>query len=76
MRGTNDWIMSAYDNEMIMQVLERNGHQDHELYQFPGLDHWNTIHQTPTDSYLGKPGEWDEKISSILVEWTKELITK
>jgi len=76
MRGTNDWIMSAYDNEIIIQVLKKNGHQDHELYQFPGLDHWNTIHETPTDSYLGKPGEWDERISDILLEWAKELVAK
>lgn len=73
MRGTHDWIMSAYDNEMIVQVLEKNGHQDHELYQFPGLDHWNTIHQSPTRSYRGQPGEWDERISGILVDWAKEL---
>ncbi|MEM6843035.1 MAG: PDZ domain-containing protein [Bacteroidota bacterium] len=76
MRGTNDWIMSAYDNEMIMQVLEETGHQDHELYQFPGLDHWNTIHERPNDSYLGKPGKWNERISGILVEWAKELVAK
>ncbi|WP_020527720.1 PDZ domain-containing protein [Flexithrix dorotheae] len=73
MRGTNDWIMSSFDNQMIMEVLARNGNQQAELYEFPGLDHWNTIHEKPADSFFGNPGKWDQNISDIIVQWAKEL---
>jgi len=73
MRGTNDWIMSAYDNQMIMQLLDRKGHKDHQLYEYPGLDHWNTIHPTPENSFFGRPGKWEDDISGILVGWVREL---
>ena len=71
--GTNDWIMSEYDNDIIMEVLGAAGHTNAELYKFPGLDHWNTIHNTATDSFNGNPGRWDDHISDQIVEWAKEL---
>lgn len=73
MRGTNDWIMSAYDNQMIMDLLDRKSHEDHVLFEKEGMDHWNTIHERPDDSFLGNPGEWDDKISGRLVRWAREL---
>ncbi|MEL6916903.1 MAG: PDZ domain-containing protein [Bacteroidota bacterium] len=74
MRGTNDWIMSSSDNQMIIDVLERNGHQDHLLYEYPGLDHWNTIHKTPKDSYEGKEGVWEDNISMQIINWAREMV--
>lgn len=73
MRGTNDWIMSSFDNKIIIDVLKRNGHQDHVLYEYPGLDHWNTIHKTAKDSFEGNPGKWEENISMQLVNWAREI---
>ncbi len=72
--GSNDWIMSEYDNQMIMDVLDRNGHMDHELLIYTGLDHWNTIHETESDSFHGKPGKWDPKVPEIIVDWAKEIV--
>ena len=74
LRGTNDWIMSAHDNHMIIQVLEKNGHKDHLLHEYPGLDHWNTIHETPKNSFEGKPGKWDEGTINIVIEWAREIV--
>ncbi|MEM1336289.1 MAG: alpha/beta fold hydrolase [Bacteroidota bacterium] len=71
--GANDWIMSEFDNRMIIDVLQRNGHQDHELLIYPGLDHWNTIHETPKDSFLGNPGIWDENVPQIIINWCKAI---
>jgi pimeloyl-ACP methyl ester carboxylesterase len=76
LRGTNDWIMTADDNEMIVEVLQRNGHQDHVLYEYPGLDHWNTIHEKAKDSYEGKAGVWDDEMVHLLVRWAGELAKK
>ena len=73
MRGTNDWIMSSFDNKMILNILKKNGHKDHILYEYPGLDHWNTIHESPKNSFEGKPGKWEDNISLILVNWVREL---
>ena len=61
--GTNDWIMSEFDNNMIVDVLDRNKHVDHKLYKYPGLDHWSTIHESALNSFNGKPGKWEDKIS-------------
>lgn len=72
--GSNDWIMSEFDNKMIIDVLDRNGHEDHELLIYPGLDHWNTIHVKPEDSFLGKPGKWDPKVPEIIIGWAKEMV--
>lgn len=72
-RGTNDWIMSADDNDMIIDILESHGHQDHQLYVYEGLDHWNKIHERALDSYQGNPGKWEDKISQVIIDFAKEL---
>ncbi|MGB5817850.1 MAG: PDZ domain-containing protein [Saonia sp.] len=74
MRGTNDWIMSSFDNKIILDVLKRNGHQDHVLFEYPGLDHWNTIHNTAKDSFEGKDGRWEDNISMQIVNWAREMV--
>ncbi|MEO1051951.1 MAG: alpha/beta fold hydrolase [Bacteroidota bacterium] len=76
LRGTNDWIMSAEDNYMIMDILDQAGHKDHVLYEYPGLDHWNKIHEKPIDSFQGKPGKWEDKISQIVIDWAWEIVNK
>ncbi|MEM8762308.1 MAG: alpha/beta hydrolase [Bacteroidota bacterium] len=73
LRGTNDWIMSAFDNKMIIEVLARNDHKDHELYEYPGLDHWNTIHESPKDSFEGKPGKWDSGTIDLIIGWAQQM---
>ncbi len=73
-RGTNDWIMSDEDNDMIIDILKAQGHQDHELYRYPGLDHWNMIHEQAKDSFDGKPGKWEDKISQIIIDYTWEML--
>lgn len=73
LRGTNDWIMSSFDNKMIMEILERNGHEDHILHEYPGLDHWNTIHETPKNSFEGKPGKWDPGTVNLIINWAREM---
>ncbi len=72
-RGTNDWIMSADDNNMIIDILENNGHKDHQLYLYEGLDHWNMIHDKAIDSYQGKEGRWEDNISKIIIDFAREL---
>jgi len=72
--GTNDWIMSEFDNIMIIDVLDRAGHQDHKLHLYPGMDHWNTIHETLNDSFYGEPGKWDSKMPELIIEWAKEIL--
>ncbi|MBO0321169.1 alpha/beta hydrolase [Muricauda sp. CAU 1633] len=74
LRGANDWIMSAFDNEMIIEVLKRNRHQDHILHEYPGLDHWNTIHEKAKDSYEGKPGTWDEGTINLIIRWAQDMV--
>ena len=73
MYGSNDWIMSEFDNHMIMKVLDDAGHEDHELLIYPGLDHWNTIHESPDNSFFGKPGKWDEGVPQQVVDWAREM---
>lgn len=72
--GTNDWIMSEFDNDMIIEVLERAGHEDHELYKYPNMDHWSTIHESGLNSFTGKPGKWEDKISQQVINWAKEMV--
>ena len=74
LRGTNDWIMSSFDNDMIINVLDKSGHEDHLLYEYPGLDHWNTIHQNPKDSFEGKPGTWDPGTINLIIEWAQKMV--
>ncbi|MFC3092887.1 PDZ domain-containing protein [Alteromonas sediminis] len=71
--GSNDWIMSEYDIDMIEQALTENGNKDIEILKVSGLDHWFAIHESALDSYQGKPGEWDDATSKTLVTWAKEI---
>ncbi|WP_271764804.1 serine aminopeptidase domain-containing protein [Aquimarina algiphila] len=72
--GTNDWIMSEKDNDMIIDVLKKAGHKDHKLYKYPKLDHWSTIHPDYNASYHFKPGKWEEKISQQIIDWAWGII--
>lgn len=72
--GTHDWIMTESDNDMIINILKTNGHKDHELLKVDGLDHWQAIHPNTQSSFDGKPGEWDDDISAVIVGWIEELI--
>ena len=67
--GINDWIMSEADNDLIIEILEAAGHQDHELYKHPGLDHWQAIHETAKASFEGQTGERTEAISEVILDW-------
>lgn len=71
--GENDWIMSAYDNQLIMQVLDKSGHKDHRLHVYKGMDHWNTIHSSPLASYKGEAGQWDANMPALVISWIKEI---
>lgn len=74
--GTNDWIMTENDNDMIMYVLDSQGHKDHELYKYKDLDHWSTIHPDYENSFNFKPGKWEDKISRQTIDWAWEMIQK
>ncbi len=74
--GMNDWIMSEADNDMIIDILKQNAHQDHLLYKQPGLDHWQTIHQNPLNSFQGKAGSWDNSISQVILGWFEDLLNE
>ena len=71
--GSNDWIMSEADNDMIVRVLKAENNTQAELHKYPGLDHWSTIHVSAKDSFSGKPGVWDENIGLQIVDWAKNL---
>ena len=71
--GTSDWIMSEADNHMIMEVLQKAGHPDAELFIFEGLDHFNTIQPSMEASFQGASGEWDDQIADQIVEWAISL---
>lgn len=71
--GTNDWIMSEYDIDMIDTLLAEKGHEDYEILKVPGLDHWDTIHDSALNSFQGKPGQWSEALPQQLVDWAKSL---
>lgn len=71
--GTNDWIMSEYDIDIIEQVLTAAGNRDVKIYKYQGLDHWDTIHDSALNSFQGKPGKWEEKIGQQLVDWAQEI---
>lgn len=74
--GTNDWIMSESDNDMIEEILMKSNHPDVEIYKYPGLDHWSTIHTSVENSFIGKKGLWDDNISQQIVDWAKEINKK
>ncbi len=71
--GTNDWIMSESDNDMIVKVLTSQKNNHIELFKYSGLDHWSTIHHTAKDSFVGKPGIWDDNIGLQIVNWAKAI---
>ena len=66
--------MSEFDNKMIIDVLGKAGNKDHKLLLYPGLDHFNTIHETPDDSFHSKPGKWDSKVPELVIGWAKEIV--
>ncbi|MEO0367422.1 MAG: alpha/beta fold hydrolase [Pseudomonadota bacterium] len=72
--GTSDWIMTESDNQQIVAILNRRGHTDVEYYQHPGLDHFDTIQQSPEDSFNGVEGKWDPAISEKIIGWAQEII--
>lgn len=72
--GTNDWIMSEYDIDIIDEVLTENGNKDVKIYKYPGLDHWYTVHSSALNSFQGKPGKWDDKIAQQIVDWAQEML--
>lgn len=74
--GTNDWIMTENDNDMIINILNKNGHEDHELFKYPKLDHWSTIHPDYNASFNFKPGQWEEDISQQIIDWAWEIVDK
>lgn len=74
--GTNDWIMSEQDNDLIVATLTRKQHPDFKLHKQPGLDHWYTLHETAVDSFSGKSGQWQEETAAILIEWIRALNAK
>lgn len=71
--GTHDWIMSEADNDLIIEILNAAGHQDHQLYKHPGLDHRQRIHPSPLSSDQGQPGEWHDDISGVILDWLAEI---
>ena len=71
--GTKDWIMSEADNDLIIEILKAAGHEDHELYKHPNMDHWQSLHTSAKDSFEGKPGQWDEAISGVILNWLAEF---
>lgn len=74
--GTNDWIMSEEDNGIIIDILEESGHEDHELLKFPGMDHFNMMHENPEASFSREPGRWDPRISGQIIEWAWEMVNE
>lgn len=74
--GTNDWIMTENDNDMIINVLKSNNHKNHKLYKYEKLDHWSTIHPNYANSYNFKPGKWEDKISQQIIDWAKEILSQ
>ncbi len=74
--GTNDWIMTEHDNDMIIDVLKSKGHKNHKLYKYKNLDHWSTIHPNYANSYNFEPGTWEDKISQQIIDWAWEIINE
>jgi pimeloyl-ACP methyl ester carboxylesterase len=74
--GTNDWIMSESDNDMIEGILKQNKHSNFEVYKFSGMDHWSTIHASAENSFKGKKGKWEDRISQQIIDWAIEINTK
>lgn len=74
-RGSFDWIMTAEDNHMIIDILERSGHQDHRLKIVPGMDHNAHIfesQQQAFDDYWS--GRYDPANTIQIITWFKEML--
>lgn len=72
--GTNDWIMSEFDNDMIQKVILNSGNSNIEVFKYDGLDHWATIHPDYKSSFNFEEGEWEEKISQQIIDWAWEIV--
>ena len=72
--GTNDWIMSENDNDMIVSVLKKVGNPDYKLFKYKDLDHWSTLHPNYSNSFNFKPGKWEDNISQQVIDWAWEII--
>ncbi len=72
--GTNDWIMTENDNDMIISVLKNSGNKNHKLYKYKDLDHWSTIHPDYKSSFTFKLGKWESKISQQIIDWAWEIV--
>lgn len=70
--GTYDWIMSESDIDSIAQVLKASN-SNFEVFKYPLLDHWATLHESPSNSFHGKKGRWEDNISGQIIHWAKEL---
>lgn len=73
--GLNDWIMSEYDIDILEGILKEKAHDDFKVLKVPGLDHWDTIHESALNSFQGKPGKWTDDTPQQLVEWAQELVS-
>ena len=71
--GTYDWIMSESDIDRIEKTLSKISDLDYEVSKYPKLDHWSTLHHSPTESFNGKEGQWESKIATQIVKWAKQL---
>lgn len=74
--GENDWIMSKADNHMIIDSLKQAGNDNAELFIYPKLDHWSTLHDTAKASFEGKPGKWEAKIAQQILDWATTINQK
>jgi pimeloyl-ACP methyl ester carboxylesterase len=72
--GTNDWIMTENDNDMIISVLKNAGNANHKLFKYQDLDHWSTLHPNHSNSFNFKPGKWEDKISQQIIDWAWEIL--
>lgn len=71
--GTNDWIMSEFDNDLIIEILKSAGHENHILHKQEGLDHWQTLHDSAKNSFDGKKGVVNDKINNVIIKWLHDL---
>jgi len=59
--------LSDFDNGVKFPSY-KTGHIDHELYSYAGLDHWNTLHTSPGESFTGKKEKWDVKQPEMVIK--------
>jgi len=58
---------------MITQTLNAENHKNFEIYKYPGLDHWDAVHKTSKDSFGGKVGKRENRISQQIIDWAKGI---